>query len=158
MTMWIHWLLYCFSRISPNDIPNEQLFIAEPSYLFNIPSSDNDRESNNNKGNSSAVRYCVCEREAGSTDDLGDFSSFHCNLTEPTESCLQSTQSSGTPNGQNTISALPTSCSVTVTRRKRSGLHHHVHRRSLDDSDDVIEPEAIEFDGSVESNSTINEV
>jgi hypothetical protein len=29
--------------------------------------------------------YCVCERQAGSSDDLDDFNTVQCNLTESTQ-------------------------------------------------------------------------
>jgi hypothetical protein len=37
--------------------------------------------------------YCVCERQAGSSDDLDDFNTVQCNLTESTQYCSGSSQS-----------------------------------------------------------------
>jgi hypothetical protein len=61
---------------------SEQLFIAEPEFLNNqqVIEIDDTVDSGDN-----IASYCVCERQAGSSDDLDDFNTVQCNLTESTQ-------------------------------------------------------------------------
>ena len=49
---------------------SEQLFIAEPEFLNNQQVIEID-DTVDSDGNSTS--YCVCERQAGSSDDIDDF-------------------------------------------------------------------------------------
>jgi hypothetical protein len=62
----------------------EQLFIAEPEFLNNqqVMEVDDTVDSGDN-----IASYCACERQAGSSDDIDDFNTVQCNLTESTQYC-----------------------------------------------------------------------
>jgi hypothetical protein len=54
---------------------SEQLFIAEPEFLNNqqVIKNDDSVDSGDN-----ITSYCVCERQAGSSEDLSDFNALSC--------------------------------------------------------------------------------
>jgi hypothetical protein len=62
---------------------SEQLFIAEPEFLYNQQVIEID-DTVDSEGNSTS--YCVCERQAGSSDDIDYFNAVQCNLTQSTQS------------------------------------------------------------------------
>ena len=114
---------------------SEQLFIAEPEFLNNqqVIEIDDTVDSGDN-----ITSYCVCERQAGSSDDLNDFNTVQCNLTESTQYCSGSSQSK-----EESVGTIYTSCSSSY-RKKRSVSSSHTH-----DSDDVLEFKPLIYDDDV---------
>ena len=107
---------------------SEQLFIAEPVFLNNqqvIDSGDN------------IPSYCVCERQTGSSEDLSDFNTIQCNLTESTQYCSGSSQSTEESSG-----TIYTSCSISYRTKSSRGS-------SSSDSDDVLEFKPLIYDDDV---------
>ena len=75
---------------------SEQLFVAEPEFLNNqqvIGFGDTDDSGDNSQS------YCICERQAERADDLDDFNTAKCNLTQSTQFCSASSQSAEEPLG-----------------------------------------------------------
>jgi hypothetical protein len=107
---------------------SEQLFIAEPEFLYNQQVIEID-DTVDSEGNSTS--YCVCERQAGSSDDIDYFNAVQCNLTQSTQYCSESSQST-----DETLDTIYTSCSGSY-RKKRSVRKTESSIPS--DSDDVVE-------------------
>lgn len=132
---------------------DEQLFVNEPSFKKqNIVIVDTEENISQING---TVQYCVCDQEAKPTDDLDQFYTVQCNLTDSTQYCSSDEQS--TSNKDNSIPSFVTSC-YTTSRKKRS-LTHSIHRRSVTDSDDVIDVPSLEYDEdalNISLNSTVN--
>ncbi|CAC5419093.1 unnamed protein product [Mytilus coruscus] len=84
-------------------------------------------------------RYCICEKEAKSTDPFNQFNSLECNLT--TEFCSSETR--------NAITGFPSICTSGSRKRRSSGLFHRIYRRSTTDSDDVTELEPLTYNEDV---------
>ncbi|XP_063420083.1 von Willebrand factor D and EGF domain-containing protein-like [Mytilus trossulus] len=129
-------------RIDPVAMPDEQLFVNEPSFQRqSIVIIDTGTDENSSQINGTA-QFCVCDQEAKPTDDLDQFYTVQCNLTESTQYC--SSDEPSTSNKENSIPSFVTSC-YTNSRKKRS-LTHIIHRRSVSDSDDVIDVPSLEYD------------
>ncbi|XP_052073689.1 von Willebrand factor D and EGF domain-containing protein-like isoform X2 [Mytilus californianus] len=127
-------------RIDPIVMKDEQLFVNEPSFQTqSIVIIDTPEKTSQTNG---TAQYCVCDQEAKPTDDLDQFYTVQCNLSESTQYCSSDDQS--TSNKDNSIKPFVTSC-YTISRKKRS-LTHSIHRRSVSDSDDVIDVPSLEYD------------
>lgn len=98
----------------------------------------------NTKVNVTVSKYCVCDKEAGPTDNLEQFYTVRCNLTESTQHC-----SSETNENDNSIQPFVTSCYYN-TRKKRS-LSHQINRRSATYNDDVIDDSPLEYDDDIQN-------
>lgn len=127
-------------------MPDEQLFIADPIFL-----SEDIKEPYSNittDKNQTLPRFCVCEKKAGQTDDLDFFYTLQCNLTEPAQLCSSALQT--------TKQSFVTSCSKSISGREKRSAHHRIVRRSVDNSDDVIDFVPLEFhDETSEKNATL---
>jgi hypothetical protein len=78
--------------------------------------------------------YCVCERQAGSSDDLDDFNTVQCNLTESTQYCSGSSQSTEESSG-----TIYTLCSGSNRKKRSVSSSHTTESSNPSDSDDVVE-------------------
>ncbi|XP_052063299.1 von Willebrand factor D and EGF domain-containing protein-like [Mytilus californianus] len=121
----------------------EQLFVEEPTFL----KKDNDvYEQNvvvdNNENNPDLRTFCACEEQAGSTDSLDDFNSVHCNLTDSTEQCSDSSSSSGSY-------VQYTSCLQPLRRRRSVNVPHRISKRSLNNNDDKVDFQPLTYSDDV---------
>jgi hypothetical protein len=123
---------------------SEQLFIAEPEFLNNQQVIEID-DTVDSDGNSTS--YCVCERQAGSSDDIDYFNAVQCNLTESTQYCSESSQSI-----DESLDNIYTSCSGS-NRKKRSV--RTTESSSPSDSDDVVEFRPLTYDDDVNNTDEV---
>ena len=123
---------------------SEQLFIAEPEFLNNQQIIEID-DTVDSGGNSTS--YCVCERQAGSSDDIDYFNAVQCNLTESTQYCSESSQSI-----DESLDNIYTSCSGSY-RKKRSV--RTTESSSPSDSDDVVEFRPLTYDDDVNNTDEV---
>ncbi|CAG2226665.1 unnamed protein product [Mytilus edulis] len=133
-------------RINSSSSPNEQLFIKEPAFMYDDVVIYMEE---NTKVNVTVSKYCVCDKEAGPTDNLEQFYTVRCNLTESTQHC-----SSETNENDNSIQPFVTSCYYN-TRKKRS-LSHQINRRSATYNDDVIDDSPLEYDDDIQNTTFTN--
>ena len=124
---------------------SEQLFIAEPEFLNNQQVIEIPDDTVDSEGNSTS--YCVCERQAGSSDDIDYFNAVQCNLTESTQYCSESSQST-----DDTLDTIYTSCSGSY-RKKRSV--RTTESSSPSDSDDVVEFRPLTYDDDVDNTEEV---
>ena len=119
---------------------SEQLFIAEPEFLNNqqVIKNDDSVDSGDN-----STPYCICERQAGSSDDLDDFNTVQCNLTESTQYCSGSSQSTEESSG-----TIYTSCSISYRKKSSRGS-------SSSASDDVLEFKPLIYDDDVNNTDEV---
>ena len=124
---------------------DEQLFILEPAFLTENYVINTDSAVKDN-----STRYCVCEDQASSTEPLEDFFTVHCNLTESTEYCSGTSDTT-----DNVINAFYTTC-VRSTRKRRSiDSKHNLFRRNPNDGDDVVDFKPLSYDDSVNQTETL---
>ncbi|XP_052074524.1 mucin-5B-like [Mytilus californianus] len=133
-------------RIDSLSTPNEQLFIKEPAFLYDDAVIYMEEST---KVNITVSQYCVCDKEAGPTDNLEQFYTVRCNLTESTQHC-----SSETKENDNSVQPFVTSCYYN-TRKKRS-LSHRINRRSATYNDDIIDDSPLEYDDDIQNTSFAN--
>ena len=138
-------------RINSTTYPKEQLFVLEPDFLS--ATSSNDIGIVIGSSNITQERYCVCENEAGTGEDLDLFYTLQCNLTESTESCLSAMQSQEA--NENSISAFVTSCSLGYRNKRSIGQVHRIQRRSTSDTDDIIDIQPLEYDDDTNMEVTV---
>lgn len=119
---------------------DESLFIQEPEFLQKSTVDTGFIMNSSTAG--STERYCVCEKQASPADDLDQFYSSQCNLTESTETCSSAQQNYV---DDNTISPFVTICDPSYYRQKRS-TEHRIIRRSLSDTDDISDVKPLEID------------
>jgi hypothetical protein len=126
---------------------SEQLFIAEPEFLNNqqVIEIDDTVDSGDN-----ITSYCVCERQAGSSDDLGDFNTVQCNLTESTQYCSGSSQSTEESSG-----TIYTSCSGSNRKKRSVSSSHTTESSNPSDSDDVLEFKPLIYDDDVNNTDEV---
>ena len=126
---------------------SEQLFVAEPEFLSNqlVIEIDNTGDSDGN-----STSYCVCERQAGSSDDLEDFNTVQCNLTESTQYCSGSSQST-----EESSSTIYTSCSGSYRKKRSVSSSHTTESSSSSDSDDVLEFKPLIYDDDVNNTDEV---
>ncbi|CAC5375044.1 unnamed protein product [Mytilus coruscus] len=121
----------------------EQLFVEEPTFL----KKGNDVYEqivvvDNNENNPDLRTFCACEQQAGSTDSLDDFNSVHCNLTDSTEQCSDSSSSSGSY-------VQYTSCLQPLRRRRSVNVPHKISKRSLNNNDDEVDFQPLTYSDDV---------
>jgi hypothetical protein len=126
---------------------SEQLFVAEPEFLSNqlVIEIDNTVDSDGN-----STSYCVCERQAGSSDDLDDFNTVQCNLTESTQYCSGSSQSTEESSG-----TIYTSCSDSNRKKRSVSSSRTTESSSSSDSDDVLEFKPLSYDDDVNNTDEV---
>ena len=126
---------------------SEQLFVAEPEFLSNqlVIEIDNTVDSGGN-----STSYCVCERQAGSSDDLDDFNTVQCNLTESTQYCSGSSQSTEESSG-----TIYTSCSSSNRKKRSVSSSRTTESSSPSDSDDVLEFRPLTYDDDVNNTDEV---
>ena len=126
---------------------SEQLFIAEPEFLNNqqVIKNDDSVDSGDN-----STPYCICERQAGSSDDLDDFNTVQCNLTESTQYCSGSSQST-----KESVGTFYTSCSGSYRKKRSVGSSHTTESSSPSDSDDVLEFKPLIYDDDVNNTDEV---
>ena len=126
---------------------SEQLFVAEPEFLSNqlVIEIDNTVDSGGN-----STSYCVCERQAGSSDDLDDFNTVQCNLTESTQYCSGSSQST-----EESVGTIYTSCSGSYRKKRSVSSSRTTESSSSSDSDDVLEFRPLTYDDDVNNTDEV---
>ena len=126
---------------------SEQLFVAEPEFLSNqlVIEIDNTVDSDGN-----STSYCVCERQAGSSDDLDDFNTVQCNLTESTQYCSGSSQST-----EESVGTIYTSCSGSYRKKRSVSSSRTTESSSPSDSDDVLEFLPLTYDDDVNNTDEV---
>ncbi|XP_052075060.1 von Willebrand factor D and EGF domain-containing protein-like isoform X2 [Mytilus californianus] len=130
---------------------NEQLFVQEPGFINDELNVDLEKIPSNTNI-STATTFCSCEDQASNTESLNDFNIIQCNLTESTEFCSSSLQSG------NKIHSYSTSCKISK-RKRRSGSHRSLSRRSTadtEDSDDMTDFEPVVYDEDLNSTDVIS--
>ncbi|CAC5367711.1 unnamed protein product [Mytilus coruscus] len=128
-------------RITPSMF-EEQLFNNEAIFQSNSVAGNGNAVTENN-----FTRYCTCERQASSTIPLDDFNTVHCNLTESTEFCSESSITE-----EDTITSFYTSCSISKRKRRSVNSGDKIVRRSISKDDDVIDFPQLTYDDSVFNN------
>jgi hypothetical protein len=126
---------------------SEQLCIAEPEFLNNqqVIEIDDTVDSGDN-----ITSYCVCERQTGSSDDLSDFNNVQCNLTESTQYCSGSSQSTEESSG-----TIYTSCSSSNRKKKSVSASRTTDSSNPSDSDDVLELKPLIYDDDVNNTDEV---
>ena len=118
----------------------EQLFVDAPIF-FEV------EKGLFNEVNTTVQHYCSCEKQAGSTDNVDDFYTLHCNMTETTGICTDNEQ----PNVASPGPVYNTCADFQLTRRRRSVISTHIRkRRSISDStDDIVDIQPLVYDEDV---------
>ena len=126
---------------------SEQLFVAEPEFLNNqlVIEIDNTVDSGGN-----STSYCVCERQAGSSDDLDEFNTVQCNLTESTQYCSGSSQST-----EESVGTIYTSCLGSYRKKRSVSSSRTTESSSPSDSDDVLEFRPLTYDDDVNNTDEV---
>ena len=126
---------------------SEQLFIAEPEFLNNQHVIEID-DTVDSEGNSTS--YCVCERQAGSSDDIDYFNAVQCNLTESTQYCSESSQST-----DESLDTIYTSCTGSYRKKRSVRTLRTTESSSPSDSDDVLEFRPLTYDDDVNNTDEV---
>ena len=126
---------------------SEQLFIAEPEFLIN--QQDVEIDDTVDSGDN-ITSYCVCKRQAGSSDDLDDFNTVQCNLTESTQYCSGSSQSTKESSGN-----IYPSCSGSYHKKISVSSSNTTESSSSSDSDDVLEFKPLIYDDDVNNTNEV---